>query len=355
MPEKRSSKLLAVQALRAFAALMVVFGHTLGTVHRESQGISPTINLSWGAGVDLFFVISGFIMVYSSERLFRQPKASLIFLLRRLARIVPLYWATTTFFIISVFAFSNNTAFLSLPAILTSYLFIPYNTHGSTDGFVFPIFDLGWTLNYEMLFYVIFALFIWLDRWRASAMVVVFIGALVVFGLLVRPESAALRFWTQPISLEFILGLFIGLAKRSTITIPTSLRLIFFFAGLLFIFADPFGLRSILGTTPNDFTRVIAWGVPSALMLAAASLSNDAAADERLGWASGIGDASYSLYLTHPFILLAFNKIARAVPIQSAAMGVTAVVLIVTMAVLLSLVSFRVFESRMSKALQPGL
>src|SRR5262249_39195350 len=88
------SSLLAIQILRAVAALGVLFYHTAHEVAARTGVTVPFGELVVGAGgVDLFFVISGFVMVYASERLFAQPGATRIFFLRRLARILPLYWA----------------------------------------------------------------------------------------------------------------------------------------------------------------------------------------------------------------------------------------------------------------------
>jgi exopolysaccharide production protein ExoZ len=89
--ESNSSSLVSIQALRAIAALMVLVGHATTTLIVEQKAASLP-NFAVGPfGVDLFFVISGFVMVYSSERLFGEPGASRKFFARRLARIVPLY------------------------------------------------------------------------------------------------------------------------------------------------------------------------------------------------------------------------------------------------------------------------
>src|SRR5262245_61954213 len=91
--------LTSVQALRALAALLVLVGHTVSNINRAAAATgAPTpaiVHLPGGFGVDLFFAISGFIMVVSSEQLFGLPGAGRTFLERRLVRIVPLYWLAT--------------------------------------------------------------------------------------------------------------------------------------------------------------------------------------------------------------------------------------------------------------------
>ena len=108
--------------------------------------------LPWMAGVAIFFVVSGFIMVHASQDLFGQEGAWRLFLKRRLARIVPLYWAMTTLFLLVGLAVPAvlNSGVPNFQQILGSYLFWPVV---STQGMVQPVYSLGWTLNYDCLLY----------------------------------------------------------------------------------------------------------------------------------------------------------------------------------------------------------
>ena len=133
-----------VQALRAAAAIAVTLVHFnwlyLAIIGKfgDREFLYPL-----AAGVDVFFVISGFIMVYSSEKLFGEPGAPRIFLARRIARIVPIYWVTT-----AVDVWIENKAF-DLQYVLKSFFFIPY---AQPSGQIVPVFGVGWTLNFEMFF-----------------------------------------------------------------------------------------------------------------------------------------------------------------------------------------------------------
>ena len=103
---RASAQLKSIQVLRAVAALGVL---TLHVANEKGMlfggGPGPFQNFLLGAaGVDLFFVISGFVMVYSSESLFGRAEAPKIFFLRRLARIAPLYWAVTVAIILYIYA-----------------------------------------------------------------------------------------------------------------------------------------------------------------------------------------------------------------------------------------------------------
>jgi exopolysaccharide production protein ExoZ len=124
----------------------------------ERHGLTIAIQRTFpfDSGVDQFFVISGFITAYTVRDQFGLPRASLSFLRRRLIRIVPLYWATTTLFALIVVLIPSG---VSTPAptstqYVLSLIFMPY---APSAGSVSPVFPLGWTLNYEMLFYVLFA------------------------------------------------------------------------------------------------------------------------------------------------------------------------------------------------------
>ncbi len=164
-------QIASIQILRALAALMVVFSHvqadSFDTANRAGQHFAGFHMLPLNAGVDLFFVISGFIMVYASRRLFGTPRAGAQFMARRIARIVPLYWLATSLALILLGyeAARGKGAFPGVWEILASFGFIPFAR--PQDGLVQPVTGVGWTLNYEMFFYAVFALFVGLARTRA--------------------------------------------------------------------------------------------------------------------------------------------------------------------------------------------
>ncbi|MBA4334995.1 MAG: hypothetical protein C0420_08825, partial [Methylobacterium sp.] len=109
------SAILPIQVLRALAAFMVAVHHVQPDAavlaRLAGQPFAGSDLLPWMAGVDIFFVVSGFIMVHASASLFDRPGAPALFLKRRLVRIVPLYWAATTLFLLIG---------LALPATLNS-------------------------------------------------------------------------------------------------------------------------------------------------------------------------------------------------------------------------------------------
>lgn len=304
-----TQKITSIQALRAFAALLVVYGHSkAGAIDAFGYFSAPT--LGTGAGVDLFFVISGFIIVFSSERLFMAERGSLRFLARRLARIVPLYWLAITIWILSKFDYRSLSLPYTLDTIWLSYLFIPHvNT---ITGHVVPVLSLGWSLNYEMLFYIIFTPFVMFSRNIAASLVMIFIIGISIIGLVVPYSNLQAWYWSRPIVTEFAMGIALAIAMRNGVQLSELLRGLIFVAALGLYFVDPFGLATT-PNTPNDWTRVASWGVPAGLIFAAVVLGPDPMPRLLEKGSAVLGDASYSLYLFHPIVLgvakVAFTKL----------------------------------------------
>jgi len=155
--ERAPANFLAIQALRAVAALLVVLLHAFETWGERVDPAAPGVSWENGAaGVDIFFIISGFVMVISSRRLVDQAGAWLIFLRHRVVRIVPLYWLLTTLKVLAVVALGGVVlrTGLDFNFVAGSYLFLPVTD--SARHFR-PVLPVGLTLTYEFLFYLLFA------------------------------------------------------------------------------------------------------------------------------------------------------------------------------------------------------
>ena len=166
-PLKKTQSIEGLQYLRGIAALMVVFYHS-----RSYFGDVPDWTRIGSRGVDIFFVISGFIMAYATRHLADDVtaiKASLIFLSKRFIRVVPLYWVAllwaSSVYWINWVSTSGSLEELylnispELISIAKDFLFIPHlSIDEDEQGEIFPVLIQGWTLNYEMFFYFIFAI-----------------------------------------------------------------------------------------------------------------------------------------------------------------------------------------------------
>lgn len=287
------SKLLGIQYLRAFAALMVVYYHLAGQVpafapYFHFDTVIDSAHL-W-SGVCVFFVISGFIMYVTGRKLTAGE-----FAWRRIARIVPLYWAVT----LAVCALALvdprllHSTDLTIGNAVRSLLFLPYS-NPTQGGMLFPILVPGWTLNYEVAFYALFAVAL-LFRWRMWI-----VGGVLCVGALlgvIHPQARMLSIWgfyTSTMLLLFAAGILLGAAYIKVKERPMSRRLprwacaLTMLAGLWLILGDlrPFALAQLIGSVAI-VGGAVAWehqyGLP------------------RWKWLLLLGDASYSIYLVHLF------------------------------------------------------
>jgi len=291
----------------------------------------------------LFFVISGFIIVYVSESLFGRAGAPRSFFLRRCARIIPLYWATSAALLVyALMAYPNlQAANMSPETIAASFMFFPYPR---ADGSLMPIHAVGWTLNYEMFFYAVFAVALLASRQIAVIGVSVFFMALVVLGRWTALPPA-LAFWTDPIILEFVFGAWIALIYRSGWRLPRWATNCLLIAGVAMIAGGiVWGFEQL--------PRVIERGVPAAFIVAAVALSR-IPQSTAFGWrAMGlIGDASYALYLTHP-VAVVLPRLLFPGLVDPAVHPWLYVLLLFPCAILFAIAAHLVFEKPVTRFLQ---
>jgi exopolysaccharide production protein ExoZ len=277
--------IVSVQALRAIAALAVVLCH-FDEIRAWFSGLKtyPLDQLS--SGVDLFFVISGFVMVYSSGDLFAAKGGWFMFFTRRVARIAPPYWLAMTAAI----------PLMSLPddwgALLGSYLFFPFHAE---SGNIAPIYGVGWTLNFEMYFYALFSAALFLRRGAAVTALCFVFCAIVLLGYWLQPTWAPLQFWSDPIILEFVFGMMLALLYVRGASLPVPLRICLVVAGVAMIaFFD--------ARIPPSGYRVVQWGIPAAMIFAGTVLGKEINFGQLSAPVKMLGNASYALYLTHPLM-----------------------------------------------------
>jgi peptidoglycan/LPS O-acetylase OafA/YrhL len=291
-----------VQALRFVAAAMVLMSHLQHEVPSVDglarDGWEPWRPVFFAGGVDIFFVISGFIMFTIAAADFGRPGGARDFLVRRLLRIVPPYWLFTTAMVVAAAAFGSHVAHpqLSLVHVLASYFFIPV---ANAYGKMYPVLILGWTINFEMLFYAVFALGLLFPR-RAGLAVIG--GAIALLGLagLVFVPPGPFAFWCNPIVFEFLMGMVIAWARQRGARWSPAAAIAALLAGIvLMVLAMRSGLAGHAW-----LARPLWMGLPAALLGAAAGLVREQAAPGPVLRALAFGgDASFAIYLSHPFTL----------------------------------------------------
>lgn len=297
-----------IQWLRGLAAALVVFHHYVSAMAPKgwlSGALADTV--VGNAGVDLFFVISGFIMAYTAQRRSIQEPgpgstSALDFMVRRAIRIVPLLWVLILA-AVSLHLIVGPGESLKVDGwrVLLSMLLLP-DPRQPMNALAFVI-PMAWSLTYEAYFYGLFALSL---RWAAQRRLIVlgaWFAAGTVLGMLWTPQTPLLQLVVDPLLWEFWAGC--GLAQLYL----GGVRLRAPVVGLLVVGAVV-GLGLDLAAAWN--LRLLSWGVPAWMVVAAVVLSRYERASQAPGWMwrAGVrlGDWSYSLYLTHFFALSAFVR-----------------------------------------------
>jgi peptidoglycan/LPS O-acetylase OafA/YrhL len=333
-----------IQILRALAANGVVIAHLALVEHKYGQGIAvlPGSTHALIGGVDLFFVISGFIMVTVMGR---APWSR--FLADRVTRIYPPYWFYTTLVLI-VFLIAPalvNSSYPHPPSIVRSYLLLPDS--------VPPLLAVGWTLVHEMYFYLCFALIVfligrtkislapWLSAW--ATLVVVMNDVVNTYGL----HSPVVDVVTHPLTLEFIAGACVGIIVHMGATalgLPALALGVLQLIAIYVVVPDPQALTDV-----RDWIHVILIGVPCALIVyGAASLEREATSKIK-DVLVALGNASYSTYLAHVLVLSVLGRLFVATPWHTPVTSAAFVVIGLASANLWGWLSYRLLEKPLQR------
>jgi len=333
-------RLDSIQALRALAALLVVFCHGAGEILTSHPTVAPgvwrAIHLKGLFGVDIFFIVSGFVMMYIITNQQSNRATSVRFLGDRIIRLVPLYWAATLLSVligVALPALKHEKAY-SASYVIRSLLFLP--SVNPSSGAPQPVLGLGWTLNYEMFFYVVLSLLLLLGVQRLWLALLVVFSSLVALGAWFAPEDIVLRGWSQPIILEFMFGVLLAQAWLNGIRANPACQILLVCAGVIawLLIAPP--------TVGHVDLRGLTWGLPAAAIFAGVAMGRHNTAYPKA--ITVIGDASFSLYLTHLFVMRASTLLMHHLPVSQAWQTWFFVIVFPPAAVAFSMLSYRKFE-----------
>ena len=264
--------IIGIQYLRAIAVILVVFTHASVMVNLSLVGATGE------EGVDIFFVISGFIMAYSTRRVVESKnkiKETQKFLVRRFIRVVPLYWIALLW--AAKLELVKNGLTLNL---IQDFLFL---TRLHSTGEIWPVLIVGWTLNYEIFFYIVFGLCFVFGYWRYLSLILIF-SLLVLMGHIDDSNSVIKQFYTSSIILEFVLGIGVYYLSNKLLLSKTNATILILCA-IIILFKDNSGL-----------TRAIADGLPASMIVYSAIILFK---DSSFSILNKLGEASYSIYLFH--------------------------------------------------------
>ncbi|GAB1790261.1 acyltransferase [Priestia megaterium] len=295
------SKLVLIQLFRGIAALLVVALHTTDSSQEyfDYNYLNGMFLPGW-AGVDFFFVLSGFIIFYIHLKDIGVPDKLKSYTLKRLIRIYPTYWIITLLILPYFFMSLKDNEELNFIMILKSFLLFPQEKE--------PILRVAWTLSYEIFFYLLFGLLIAIKRYIAYFILSSW-GILIVinytFQLIDVNNKFFFYFILNPYNLEFLLGGVCGILlsnykiKYGKYILATGI-LLFLVCWILTL--DGYLTKYII------YSR-IGFGCASFLIILGASAINIETNIKMPIWLSTLGNASYSIYLIHIVVLALTFKV----------------------------------------------
>lgn len=294
MPQQEG-RIASIQALRFLAAATVAAGHLafafsdhVGAGLGLDRGVEQASNHASQAAVALFFLISGYIMIIASRPLFGAPRGTCRFWMRRAVRILPPYWIATGLLVVVFLWLGREIA----PAhLLRSLALVPgYGADGSRP---LPLLWPGWTLFYEMLFYLLFGLGVSAGRKAAVLCAAGGIIMLVALGALLDAPGALLFSATRPVSLLFVAGMALALWREGGGSLPAPVR----WALVLAVIPTMAVLVRPPAEDTLDITYLFWAGLPALLLFAAVAGGPLRVPYPHL--ADTLGGMSYALYLLH--------------------------------------------------------
>ena len=297
----------SIQALRGLAALFVVFQHVRF--------------LNFGAfGVDIFFCISGFMIMFTTE------KSTKYFFRKRLIRILPLYYLMTlgTYLLLLLFPSMFQQPRHDFSYLVKSLLFIPFDIGG---GVIQPLVRIGWTINCEMLFYLLFFIAFHISmKYRGlicSAFLVILVGIVQIFAPVISSWqspigsvlSPILIFYGDPVMLEFLFGILVYYLQNRMKGMPAiqihTLHPVLQTVSLISAVCIPVIFCLLAYFTPRinviGFRRLPQWGLAALLLLVLAFLAGLQLSMPR--FFVQLGNISYSLYLVHYYPVLLLDRV----------------------------------------------
>ena len=281
-----------LQAIRGFAAISVMLFHGSQIIKEHTGYSEPEVLFNQGyLGVDIFFVLSGFIIAYTRAK---KKEQALIFLSKRISRIFPSYWIATSLLILGYTLFPQHDQPFKTDSsiILGSFMLLPQPRY---------VLGVAWTLYYEMIFYTWCSITRDLSSMWTSGLA----WSGLILGALAFDVKTSL-YWVNsllnPVILEFFLG-FITARAFCNLSLSSNQGRIIMFLGFLSLSITVLATKLLHiyppETNAQDTTRIIFFGLPSAIIVFGAAYWNN----HRVGLLSRIGDSSYSLYLIHGTII----------------------------------------------------
>lgn len=337
-------KIKSIHYLRGIAAILVVCFHIRGYINGvyAQENLGDLLFFSGASGVDLFFIISGFIIAMSSDR---TKDSFLPFIIKRLFRIYPVFICTLLLFVV----INNN---YSLSEIAMSLLFIHRDYHAEAPFFGYNILYPAWTLTYEIYFYIIFCISLTISKKHvillSSFLLLspVFLYQLFINGsvslsanlsLKVAPSflNALVNIQSSPMIIEFVYGMILYIFFKCQISLK---HVGIISSTLIIIYISMFFSGYRFGYGPINF------GIWALFLFVGCVLWEKINNIKDYAILNALGDYSYSIYLTHAVVLSVLTKYERSIPIYNSGGGFSKIIFTIACIVIVSYVLFNYIE-----------
>lgn len=325
----------SIQLMRGLAALTVIFMH----IQMIKRG---------AFGVELFFCISGFIMMHVTQRGYEH------FFTKRLIRIVPLYWlaAFLTAAILVIAPAVFRTLVFKPEFFVKTLLFLPFYYKGASGSTVNSLVQVGWTLMLEMFYYVLFYISTRISQKHRHYISSLILIVLVTVGSIVKTDNTFVRFYCQPVMLEFIFGMFSYklLTNETTRAFKSFGKSVCVVSGcVLWLFL--FFIDDIPYVERMD--RFIKYGLISfaVFLLLFKGFENCSIPKPLIA----LGNISYSLYLTHSFVVQGFSRLIYNIDVYTPLGVVLVIAVVLPLCLFVAWLSWFIIEDRFTAYLRRKL
>lgn len=342
METRKPERIQILQVIRLFAASMIILYHT------------NLIGSRGSFGVEVFFILSGFLAVYTTSR----PVSAGSYLLKRLIRLLPLYWIFTvlTFLILTLKPGISNMSDEDPLHFLYSMLFIPYV---GKSHLVLPILAVGWTVNFELAFSLIFSLSLLISHRHRVLVCSLMLLSLVAVGLFIKPEPLFIQYYTDVLFFDFFLGVIAGWIweklRRSVPDgrpvlsgLPASLKIPIYILLAALSLLSLWFLAIANGRLPFKLHVAFRFGIPAFAMVLSLMLLM-----EQVRFPSKImllSEMTYSIYLVEYFTTSVYKRLMPHRP--ALLITILSLVLLFAVTFALSAIPYRLIEVRLSSRLR---
>lgn len=315
--ETTANKMYLIQVFRGISAILVLLFHLTEIFRTRTNYVYLGGLFNQGnSGVDFFFVLSGFIIYFAHNKDIGNPKKIKKYILKRFIRIYPTYWVALLI-VMPIYLFITtigDESSRNLISIIRAFTLIPLTNANA------PFIVVAWSMSFEVLFYCLFGIIIILKPKISYILLTIWIISTILFSINMQyplglPNNYILNFLFSPFVLEFLTGCLIGYLV--TCKFINKHGIIIMTVGIILYISICFFQQKYFTVIDLSSIRQLIYGLPFAFIIAGAAIIDIHNNSRIIMFFSFLGDASYSIYLTHYPIILILFKLAFEIKISN--------------------------------------